>query len=436
MAAPRRLRMALLEHELAQARFQYNLVLAAILEAAERERQRARRRERRWWVRAWILRRPLFGQYETLMKELEAEHAADFKAFLRMEPQMYYELLNRPYPHRHLARDERIFNYRCSRARRVVENAFGILANRFRCLLTTLGMRPSTVTKTVMACMTLHNRMRTRYPNIQNANSAIFCIWSWVISSIGTPTARRDADADEDLDLDLDLDEDVGLDCDDFDAWDARDAMESASDISDCSPSVPLAPPSSSCILFRGDFLVFTASVFCFFWPFPLLLAGCCLFLLQFFSSPSLSLTNFGILFIKSVKSESCGYNLLNAVHRQERTVYILAEISGRVTAEFRPSIGRCPLHRSATGTILSKALSHIGRSSVGARPMHGTPADNRPCTGRRVFRCGYDGAAMRELGESPVKFSSEVKISPSCHRCGFKQQTPRMSGRCPAGVR
>jgi len=39
MAAPRRLRMALLEQELAQARFQYNLVLAAILEAAERERQ-------------------------------------------------------------------------------------------------------------------------------------------------------------------------------------------------------------------------------------------------------------------------------------------------------------------------------------------------------------------------------------------------------------
>ncbi|XP_052813932.1 uncharacterized protein LOC128240986 [Mya arenaria] len=98
MAAPRRLQMALLEHELAQARFQYNLVLAAILEAAERERQRARRRERRWWVREWILRRPIFGQYVTLMKELEAEHAADFKAFRHMEPQMYYELLNRVGP--------------------------------------------------------------------------------------------------------------------------------------------------------------------------------------------------------------------------------------------------------------------------------------------------------------------------------------------------
>ncbi|WAQ95222.1 hypothetical protein MAR_027912 [Mya arenaria] len=340
MAAPRRLRMALLEHELAQVRFQYNLVLAAILEAAERERQRARRRERRWWVREFILRRPLFGQYETLMKELETEHAADFKAFLRMEPQMYYELLNRvgpritkndafplrqymlkPYPHRHLARDERFFNYRCSRARRVVENAFGILANRFRRLLTTLEMRPSTVTKTVMACMTLHNLMRTRHPNIQNA--------------------------------DLDREDEQGQ----FIAGAWRDQAV-----------------------------------------------------------------------LEDVQAAGNGPYIYTS--RDIRPGY------GRVPVEFRPSIGRCPLHRSATGTILSKALSNIGRSSVGVRPMHGTPADTRPCTGRRVFRCGYDGAAMRELGESPVKFSSEVKISPSCHRCGFKQQTPRMSGRCLAGVR
>jgi len=41
-----------------------------------------------------------------------------------------------------------------------------------------------------------------------------------------------------------------------------------------------------------------------------------------------------------------------------------------RVPVEFRPSIGRCPLHRLATGTVLSKALSHIGQSSVGARPV------------------------------------------------------------------
>jgi hypothetical protein len=62
--------------------------------------------------------------------------------------------------------EERIFNYRLSRARRVEENAFGILAQRFQILLSTMQHTPDNVRIIVQACVCLHNLMRTRYPNI------------------------------------------------------------------------------------------------------------------------------------------------------------------------------------------------------------------------------------------------------------------------------
>ena len=68
----------------------------------------------------------------------------------------------KPYSLRGLTNDQRIFNYRLSQARRVVENAFGILANRFQVLLSTMQHHPSTVKLIVKACLILHNLMRTR----------------------------------------------------------------------------------------------------------------------------------------------------------------------------------------------------------------------------------------------------------------------------------
>ncbi|XP_060561053.1 uncharacterized protein LOC132720846 [Ruditapes philippinarum] len=66
--------------------------------------------------------------------------------------------MQKPYSHRVLSHDERIFNYRLSRARRVVENAFGILANRFQVLMSTMQHHPSTIRLIGTTCLVLHNQ--------------------------------------------------------------------------------------------------------------------------------------------------------------------------------------------------------------------------------------------------------------------------------------
>ena len=71
--------------------------------------------------------------------------------------------LMKPFSGRNLNDQLWIFNYRLSRVRRVVGNAFGILANCFRCLLITMAQEPHNVTWVVLACVTLHNIIRTRY---------------------------------------------------------------------------------------------------------------------------------------------------------------------------------------------------------------------------------------------------------------------------------
>ncbi|XP_046354410.2 uncharacterized protein LOC124133867 [Haliotis rufescens] len=69
--------------------------------------------------------------------------------------------LMKPYGHMNLQRDERS-NYRISRGRRVVENAFGILPQRWQVLLTTMQPMPSIALDIVECCVCLHNLMRIR----------------------------------------------------------------------------------------------------------------------------------------------------------------------------------------------------------------------------------------------------------------------------------
>jgi len=70
----------------------------------------------------------------------------------------------KPFKNRCLSHEERIFNYRLSRARRVVENAFGILANRFRVLLRAIPLSVEKVEMITMTCCILHNFILIRKP--------------------------------------------------------------------------------------------------------------------------------------------------------------------------------------------------------------------------------------------------------------------------------
>ena len=80
----------------------------------------------------------------------------------------------RPYPRGNrqikLTREEQIFNYRLSRARRIVENGFWILVQRFRVFNRKLPLMPNNVDKVVNACFMLHNYLTEEqdYPTICN----------------------------------------------------------------------------------------------------------------------------------------------------------------------------------------------------------------------------------------------------------------------------
>ena len=76
--------------------------------------------------------------------------------------------LMKPVPGKLLTREQKIYNYRISRGRRVVENAFGIMASRFRCLQTALPQKVINVKQIVMACVVLHNFIRLNHPGLDN----------------------------------------------------------------------------------------------------------------------------------------------------------------------------------------------------------------------------------------------------------------------------
>ena len=84
------------------------------------------------------------------------------------------DTLQRPYPGKNLPEKLRIYNYRLSRARRVVENAFGILSSRWRFLRSPIQTQPEKAAKSVLAAIALHNWLK-KHNDCQKSYGRLYC---------------------------------------------------------------------------------------------------------------------------------------------------------------------------------------------------------------------------------------------------------------------
>ena len=68
--------------------------------------------------------------------------------------------LMKPFPQRGLIDEKLVYNYRHCRTRRISENLFGIISNRWRVLRAPISLPPESVKNVVMAILVLHNYLR------------------------------------------------------------------------------------------------------------------------------------------------------------------------------------------------------------------------------------------------------------------------------------
>lgn len=87
--------------------------------------------------------------------------------------------LMRPYPGKHLPLKKAVFNYRLSRARRMIENSFGILASRWRIYRQPICATLPTLKAIVMATVCLHNFLRG-CDSAERARNCMYCSVGYV----------------------------------------------------------------------------------------------------------------------------------------------------------------------------------------------------------------------------------------------------------------
>ncbi|XP_030750675.1 putative nuclease HARBI1 [Sitophilus oryzae] len=103
--------------------------------------------------------RPLPGRNKAIPFVIVADDAFAMKPYIM-----------KPYAFRNLHGGQRVFNYRLSRARRIIENCFGIASARFRVLRKPIELEPEKVSIIVSAICVLHNFLMTRSQNLYAPN--------------------------------------------------------------------------------------------------------------------------------------------------------------------------------------------------------------------------------------------------------------------------
>lgn len=103
----------------------------------------------------------------------------------------------RPFPGHNLSPEQRVFNYRLSRARRMVECAFGILDSQWRLYRRVLGVSPEVAEVVVKATCILHNFILWQSADEEDPSSTALCTEPSAgmqgITQVGSNNASKEA---------------------------------------------------------------------------------------------------------------------------------------------------------------------------------------------------------------------------------------------------
>ena len=99
---------AMREYALQQKRYRRKILILACLKASVSglriahqelvEEERRQRKPRSCWTRAWLERRPMYGQFEQLMRELADEDPKAFRIFQRLTPEVWNHVYDKVSP--------------------------------------------------------------------------------------------------------------------------------------------------------------------------------------------------------------------------------------------------------------------------------------------------------------------------------------------------